>query len=134
MTTVLLVSRQQTTFKDLEAQFSDHHITTEWVNSAEDAISQLSSKNFDLFIINENLPDMTGRQLIEKALFQNAMMNSVVLSELSHDDFHETYEGLGVLMQLPLKPQKQHCQNILDHMNKIAQITRQTRSIKGESN
>lgn len=134
MATILLTSKDKTIFKELTAQFSDNKIICEWVGSAQEAISELADKKFDLFIISEDLPDMTGRKLIEEALFKNAMMNSVVLSQLSHKEFHETYEGLGVLMQLSLKPEKQDAQNILDHLNKIEQIQQQKGTIKGESN
>ncbi len=134
MTTILLTSKERSIFKELAAQFSDNQIISEWVGSAQEAIFELTDKKFDLFIVSEDLPDMTGRQLIEEALFKNAMMNSVVLSQLPHDKFHETYEGLGVLMQLSLNPEKQDAQNILDYLNRIEQIQQQMGTIKGESN
>lgn len=132
MITVLLVSQEKKVFTALEAGFSDNNISTEWVNSGQDAVSLLTNKKFDLFITNEKLPDMEARQLIEKALFQNAMMNSVVLSQLSHKDFHEAYEGLGVLMQFPLEPETEHIQNLMEHLDRIDRISKQTNSLKGE--
>ena len=129
---VLLVSREKNIFKELEAAFLKNNITAQWTDTAQKAISMLSKENFDVFITDEHLPDITGRELIEKILFKNAMMNSVVLSELSHKDFHETYEGLGVLMQFPPVPGKQQAQNLLDHLDRIAQITSRTSKPKGE--
>ena len=117
-----MVSQDKSTFEKITNQFSDNDFSTEWVNSAQDAILQLDNKKFDLFIISEDLPDMTGRQLIEKALFQNAMMNSVVLSQLTHKEFHEIYEGLGVLMQFPLKPETKDVQNLMKHLDRINNI------------
>ncbi len=69
---------------------------------------------------------MTGRKLVETIIFKNPMINCVVLSALSHDEFHEAYEGLGVLMQFPLKPDKTSALKLLDHMNRIALISGQT--------
>ncbi len=132
MTHVLLVSRGKTVFKELEAAFSDIKITFEWTDSAQNTLSKLSKEKFDLFITEEQLPDMTARDLIEKVLFKNAMMDSVVLSALSHKDFHETYEGLGVLMQFPVMPGKGQAQDLLDHINRIARIASQTSKPKGE--
>lgn len=132
MTHVLLVSRGKTVFKELEAAFSDIKITFEWTDSAQNTLSKLSKEKFDLFITEEQLPDMTARDLIEKVLFKNAMMDSVVLSALSHKDFHETYEGLGVLMQFPVMPGKGQAQDLLDHINRIARIASQTSKSKGE--
>lgn len=132
MTHVLLVSREKNVFKELEAAFSDIKITTDWTDSAQTALSMLSKEKFDLFITEEQLPDMTGRELIEKVLFKNAMMDSVVLSTLSHDDFHEAYEGLGVLMQFPVMPGKEQARDLLDHMDHIARIAARTSKPKGE--
>jgi len=129
---VLLVSREKNIFKELEAAFLKNNITAQWTDTAQKAISMLSKENFDVFITDEHLPDITGRELIEKILFKNAMMNSVVLSELSHKDFHEAYEGLGVLMQFPPVPGKQQAQNLLDHLDRIAKITSRTSKPKGE--
>jgi len=47
------------------------------------------------------------------------MTNCVATSALSPEDFHETFEGFGVLMQLPLKPNTQDAQNLVTHLNKI---------------
>ncbi|CCK79879.1 MULTISPECIES: response regulator [Desulfobacula] len=129
---ILLVSREKNAFEKLETAFSDNKITTEWTDKGQEALSRLTEKKIDLFITEEQLPDMTGRELIEKVLFKNAMMNCVVLSELAHDEFHEAYEGLGVLMQFPLVPDKEHVQKLLDHLNLIAQIASRTSKSKGE--
>ena len=129
---VLLVSREKSVFKKLEAAFPDNEIATEWTDTAEKALSRLSKENFDLFITDEQLSDTTGRDLIEKVISQNAMMNCVVLSALSHEDFHEAYEGLGVLMQFPLVPGKKQSQILLDHLNRIARIASRTSKPKGE--
>ncbi len=129
---VLLVSREKTVFEELETAFSDNKITTEWTDKGQEALSRLSGKKIDLFITDEKLPDMTGRELIEKVLFKNAMMNCVVLSALAHNEFHEAYEGLGVLMQFPLVPGKEHAQKLLDHLNLIAQISSRTSKPKGD--
>ena len=129
---VLLVSRKKNVFTELETAFSDNKITTEWTDTAQEALSRLSEKKIDLFITDEQLPDMTGRELIEKVLFKNAMMNCVVLSALTHDDFHEAYEGLGVLMQFPLVPGKEQAQSLLDHLNHLARISSRVSKPKGE--
>ncbi|MBU8848506.1 MAG: response regulator [Desulfobacterales bacterium] len=130
---ILLVSREKSVFKKFEAEFPENKITAEWTDTAEKALSRLFKEKFDLFITDEQLPDMSGRDLVEKVLFKNAMMNSVVLSALSHKDFHEAYEGLGVLMQFPLVPGKKQVQDLLDHLNRIARIASRTSKPIGET-
>ncbi len=129
---VLLVNRDKSVFNEFKTAFLENKITTVWTNSAQNALSRLSKEKFDLFITEEQLPDMTGKELIEQVLFKNAMMNCVVLSELPHKEFHEAYEGLGVLMQFPLVPGKEQAQNLLDHLSRIAQITNRTSKPTGE--
>jgi DNA-binding response OmpR family regulator len=126
MTHVLLVSQEKSDFSELETAFSENNVTAEWTDTAQNALSKLSEEKFDLFITHEHLSDMTGRKLIENVLFKNAMMDCVVLSALDHKDFHETYEGLGVLMQFPLIPGKEQVQNLLDHLSHIARISNRT--------
>jgi len=129
---ILLVSLERSVFKVLEAAFPENEITTEWTDSAQDALSRLSEGEFDLVITEEHLPDMTGKEFIEQVLFKDAMINSVVLSALSHEDFHETYEGFGVLMQFPLAPGKEQAQDLLAHLKRIAGIASRTNKPKGE--
>jgi PleD family two-component response regulator len=122
MTHILLVSPERKIFKDLEPALVQDKFSIDWTDTGEKALSKFGEEKFDLFITHEVLPDMTGRNLVEKALFVNAMMNSVVLSPLSHDDFHDTYEGFGVLMQFPPVPGKKNAQALLEHLNRIAGI------------
>jgi len=129
---ILLVSQEKIVFKELEAAFAINQITFDWTDTAQSALSMLSRGKFDLFIIHEQLPDTTGRDLIEKVLFQNAMMNCVVLSAMLPEDFHEAYEGLGVLMQFPLNPDEKHVLKLLEHLNLIARIASRTSKPKGE--
>ncbi len=129
---ILLVSQDNIVFKELEAALAINQITFDWTDTAQNALSMLSKKNFDLFITHEQLPDTTGRDLIEKVLFQNAMMNCVVLSALPPKDFHEAYEGLGVLMQFPLNPGEKHVLKLLEHLNLIARIASRTNKPIGE--
>jgi len=129
---ILLVNQDKHIFKDFEAGFPEAGATIEWTDSGQKALLRLSEEKFDLFITHEHLPDMTGRKLIEKVLSKNAMMNCVVLSALSHKDFHETYEGFGVLMQFPLVPGKEQAENLLDHLNRIARIANRGNKPKGD--
>ncbi|WP_457551896.1 response regulator [Desulfobacula sp.] len=129
---ILLVSREKNIFKDFQTALLENEVTFDWTDSAQKALSKLSKEKFDLLITHEQLPDMAGRELVEKVLFKNAMINSVVLSALSHEDFHETYEGFGVLMQFPLVPGKEQAEKLLDHLNRIAQIASRTSKSGGK--
>lgn len=128
----LLVSPEKKIFKELETEFSKNNMTTQWADTAQEALAILSLEDFDLVISHEQLQDMSGHDFIEAVLFKNAMINSVVLSALTHDEFHDAYEGLGVLMQFSLKPDKKQVQNLLDHMDHITRIADRVSKSKGE--
>ncbi|MBT6341692.1 MAG: response regulator [Desulfobacula sp.] len=123
MTYILLVSREKDVFKAVESVFTENKMSFEWTGTAQDAVELLAEKNIDLVITDETLPDMAGRKLVETIIVKNPMIDCVVLSALTHDKFHEAYEGLGVLMQFPLEPDKTSALKLLDHMNRIALIS-----------
>lgn len=120
---ILLVSGEKEVFSPLESVFTENKITFEWAGTAKKAVAQLGEKKIDLVITDETLPDMAGRKLVETIIFKNPMIDCVVLSALTHDQFHEAYEGLGVLMQFPLEPDKRYARKLLDHMDRIARIS-----------
>ncbi len=126
MTHILLVSRKKDVFNALETVFTENKMSVEWKGTAQEAVALLSEKTVDLVITDETLPDMAGKKLVETIVFKNPMIHCVVLSPLSHDQFHEAFEGLGVLMQFPLEPDEKCALELLDHMNRIARISGRT--------
>ena len=104
------------------ADFADiAHI--EHATSGKEALSIITRKSCHLVIADENLDDMTGLAFIEKMISINPMINSAVASPLSPEEFHEVSEGLGVMMQLSLQPEKQEIQRLLEQVKAIIQLT-----------
>lgn len=126
-----MIGREKSIFTKIDAVFKRDKIHTEWTDTGEKALLKLTRETFDLFIIDERLPDMTGRRLVENVILKNAMMNCVVLSARSHDDFHDVYEGLGVLMQFPPDPGEEQGQALLEHLDHIARIKQRAGKPKG---
>lgn len=134
MARILLVSSEKNRLKDLESSLPEHKIDAQWTDTAENALRLLAGQTFDLVIIHEQLPDMTGRKLVENIITLNAMLNCVVMSALSKDEFHEAYEGLGVLMQFPLTPGKEEIGKLMDHLTRIQRISDGMKRSKGAEN
>ncbi len=116
---VVLTSEKIETFSELINFLNDNEINSEWVDSPEKLFSLISEKKIDLLITDEKACGMTGIQLIEKIVMKNPMINCAAISSLSHKDFHEKSEGLGILMQLPAKPLKKDGEKLLEHLLKI---------------
>jgi DNA-binding response OmpR family regulator len=118
-----MIDQRQNPVSSVEQALIKNHMGIEWIDSGEKLLALLAEhptdKKIGLVIIDGNLPGENARDLVERVIMQAPMTNCVATSALSSEDFHETFEGLGVLMQLPLKPNDQDAQKLVTHLNKI---------------
>ncbi len=123
----LLVSREKARFSDMINAFQGRDIQVDSVESGALALNLIVDidASYDLLITDEHLPDMTGRALVEEAITRNPLMNCVAVSTLSKKDFHEEYEGMGVLMQFSPAPGTEDVQKLLDHLDKIYSLSKE---------
>jgi len=126
MLNTLIVSRDKNTFGHIENVLTENQFAVDWSDSGISAISLLLKKSYDLLIIEEALPDMTGRDFIESVVTKSPMINCVVASPLTKKEFHQAYEGLGVLMQFTIMPGRKEAQNLLDHYKQILSLQNKT--------
>lgn len=126
MLNILLVSRSITSISALKAGLEGNDVQTTWVESGSYALSILAERDFDLVVTDENLGDMTGLELIKSVIVKMPMINCAAISSLLPDDFHEISEGLGILMQLPVKPGHKYAGKLLERLNKILNIAAAT--------
>jgi two-component SAPR family response regulator len=122
MINALIVSMDKTVFSDVETALVENGIKVDWCDSGTLALSMLMEEPNDLVVADETLPDMTGRSFIEKVIMTNPMINCVVASSYSKKDFHEVYEGLGVLMQFPVAPGRKEAQELIEYLKKIRHL------------
>ncbi len=125
MINVLLASRNSDSFSNMMQTFQSHNIQIDQTKSGESALSMMTDGDYHLLITDEHLTDMNGKTLIDKTTAQDPFMNCVAVSTLSHKDFHEAYEGMGVLMQFPPVPSAEDAQKLLDHLDKIHSLYKQ---------
>jgi len=125
MIKVLLVSQDKNSFFDMIDAFKSRNVQVYLAQSGTLALTMIEKTLYNLLITDEHLPDMTGRFLIEKTVTLNPLMNCVAISTLSYEDFHEEFEGMGVLMQFPPSPDAQDVQKLLDHLEKIYSLSKQ---------
>ena len=102
MLNLLLASTRPNRFETLlEALSALQPVTLSQASGGHAALERVRSAVVDLIIIDEELGDMAGEELVRRLLKVNAMINTVLVSTASPDDFHERTEGLGILMPLP---------------------------------
>ncbi len=119
MTRVLLIGPDRNIFFHIENTLKKNDFFPEWIDSGVASLSKVSDSTYHLAITDEKLSDMSGLDFIKKLITVNPMINSAAISTLSSEDFHEASEGLGVLMQLPERPDERDAETLLSHLGKI---------------
>jgi DNA-binding response OmpR family regulator len=123
----LMAGRDKRVFSEIETILIDNKIIIQWCDSGNAVLSRLLEKANNLVIVDENLPDMKGRTFVEKLVMKNPMAHCVVASSLSKKNFHDVYEGLGVLMQFPVLPGKKDAHELIKHLQLIFQLQEHNR-------
>ena len=119
MVRILLATRDKGSLAGLNLGLAKNGVHITWAESGNNGISILAESNFDLMVTDETLGDMTGLEFIRKIVSQKPMINCAAVSSLRPDDFHEASEGLGILMQLPVRPSPKYAKILLGHLNSI---------------
>jgi DNA-binding response OmpR family regulator len=75
----------------------------------------------NLVVLDEQISDLAGPELVRRLLSQDASIGVAVISSRDSEDFQEAYEGLGVLAQLPQNPGLNHARQLLDQVEQLEQ-------------
>ncbi len=119
MISVLFVSSHHQIFSPVETVLIENKMKPIWCSNGSQAISLILDTPVQLIIIEEKLPDMTARQLIEAVLLNNPGIHCVVASPITRKEFHQAYEGLGILMQLSAMPGRKEALKLIDRFKHI---------------
>ena len=120
MLKLLVVTPADNTLHELVSALSTHpEVELSSANSGKTALDLVSHTFYDLVISDEKLPDMTGLELVEGIVRTNAMINCAAVSGLSAHDFHEASEGLGIIAQLPAKPDERDAEELLKQLKAV---------------
>jgi len=76
----------------------------EWTASAADVLDRAPTPPWQLVVVDAMTPGMEYKKFVMDLLRVNAMLNTVVITDMSPDEFHEDSEGLGVLCAVPSSP------------------------------
>jgi DNA-binding response OmpR family regulator len=120
---VLLAGPDRSLFKVLEDVFSGRpEIDLNYASSGAEALRLAGQGNMVLAVADEGLGDMSGLDFVRELLMVNAMINSAVVSSLSHDDFHEASEGLGIMVQLSSSISRREAEDLLSRLESMIPI------------
>jgi DNA-binding NarL/FixJ family response regulator len=116
---VLATNRLEAMQAFVEGLSSNPEVHLEHVVSGAEALETARASAPHLVIIDTGLQDCEPLELARKLLRVNAMVNTVVVSPLSEEEFHEASEGLGVLGRLPQEPGESDAAEVLHRLNKV---------------
>ncbi len=123
MINIILITAENDALSDFESGLrQDKEIKIIQVNSCQKAFDLISEKVFDLAVADENIAGTPGLKFIEKLVSVNPLLNCALISSLGAKDFHEASEGLGVLMQLPLRPDQKHAEILLQKLKAVLNL------------
>jgi CheY-like chemotaxis protein len=123
LTRLLFVTPNKANFADLLTEIELQGGTIHWAASGDQALKTIRKKKFDLVITDESLGGMTGLELTKRLVAINPTINSAVVSLLSKEAYHKASEGLGILMQLPSRPNRADGQQLMTRLNQILGLT-----------
>lgn len=87
--------------------------------SAKECLDLAAARAPALAVVDQNLPDLTCREVLTDLLRVNAMINTAVLCAMPPEDFHEWGEGLGILCPLPLCPSAADAAALLGKLHRL---------------
>jgi two-component SAPR family response regulator len=114
---IVIVTNDTDNFSEFAESLSvDSKCRIHWANSVQSALDEELNIPPDLMIIDETVEGLTGIDIARKIILKNAFINLAVASSLPPKIFHEVSEGLGIMAQLPLTPNKSDAQRLLEAM------------------
>lgn len=90
-----------------------------WYETGAAALSSAANTSQDLVVVDEETAGMSVPIFLRELMAADANINTAVASSKALVDFHETYEGLGVLMQLPAVPDRSSAKKLIQQLRII---------------
>ena len=91
----------------------------EWAVSPEDVLGQAGTAPWQLVVVDALTPGMSYKAFVMDLLRVNAMLNTVVVTDMGEEDFHEDSEGLGVLCAVPGTPGREDGAQAMDRLRRM---------------
>jgi len=118
---IVIVSSNPESFSVLAGALqADSRIAIERVAAGDQALALVISAAPNLVILDEKAGEPSDFEFIRSIMQRNALIDAVVVSRLSEKEFHESSEGLGILMQLPPRPGLPEAEALLARLTLIS--------------
>ena len=120
MKPIVIVSPQVERWKDFTAELG-HRCNADVieVRSDAEAVDAAREKKPVIMIIDQDLGDMPGIELVPRLLQINAMIHMALISDQPEEIFHDQTEGLGILMKLSPLPDRQEAVQLCERLSGV---------------
>lgn len=116
----ILATRRTAELKPFaQALEADDQVTLIQVAGGQETLDTAVRVVPGLVIVDQELDENGGQTLARQLLQVNAFIQTVILSDMDEEAFHEATEGLGVLMRLPLTPDGGDADRLLSLYRKV---------------
>lgn len=117
---ILFVTARPAQLKEFSEAFSlDKKLGLVMVNSSKEAIAAAREIKPALAIVDDQVRGVAGLDIIRRLIEENAFIQTAAISDLTDEEFHNRSEGLGVLMQLPLVPEKNDAHKLIEQLKQV---------------
>lgn len=111
---IILISERQNQLSDFTDTLQrDGEVDLIAVPTFEEAILMIARQDPALIVVDEQVGNLAGLDLVRRLIEVNAFINTAVFSALSEEEFHRHSEGLGILARLPIQPEKKDARRLL---------------------
>jgi len=89
------------------------------VSTPEEMLRLVREESPNLVVLDENIEERNGLDLVIRILSINAMVNTAMITSMSPEAWHEKSEGLGMLEPVPDPPSAADARNLLRTLEKL---------------
>jgi DNA-binding NarL/FixJ family response regulator len=112
MHVVILTDRKESLLEFAQGLGGD----AEWATAADDVLSRAKTPPWQLVVVDALMAGMQYKTFLIDLLRVNAMLSTVVVTDMDEDAFHEDSEGLGVICAVPKNPGREHGIKAMDRL------------------
>ena len=91
----------------------------EWTSSQAEVLARAANGPWKLVVADAMTPGLDYKAFLMELLRVNAMLNTVVVTDMDGEAFHEDSEGLGVLSAVPALPGREDGEKVLARLKRI---------------
>jgi DNA-binding NtrC family response regulator len=118
MPRILLVADQVEPLEELAQTLSaEKEFEVLWAHDSKAALESVTAHSPALVVVDASIGGNSGLDLIQRLIGVDAFIQTAAVSPLSHDEFHEASEGLGIMVQLPPKPNRADALKLLQTLH-----------------